>query len=118
MSAADDFRLYRASDAVLIRVGGGEIELTAEAAERLARELLPAEPPEVPYRRMKWTDEKIAELRRLYVDEGLPPREVAKRFGTSTRLISWAIRNHRLPSQNKRKSQIMRAVWAARKADQ
>lgn len=32
MSAADDFRLYRGPDSVLVSAGGGEIELTAEAA--------------------------------------------------------------------------------------
>lgn len=113
------YRIWRSGETVRIETPDGRsIDLAEADAAALGRELVPAAPP-APQRRVRRDHE---ELRRLYVDEGLPPREIAKLWGikagsVQTHLFRAGIprrtRNHGNPAALAARNERQKAAKAA-----
>jgi|SRR5581483_2299584 len=92
------FVVWRSADRIRIEAGGSAIELSSEDACLLASVIA----PELPYYRRankRWTEEEIAEVKRLYA-QGERLREIGLRLGRPLTAVAEVVRKLGIASRN------------------
>ncbi|HXI49051.1 MAG TPA: hypothetical protein VNH39_10730 [Steroidobacteraceae bacterium] len=104
-------KIYLGNGTLLVRIAGLEAEIPEEDALALARDIIALlDPPKRWPKNKKWTPELKETLRRMYMDEGKEPREIAKVIGVSPSNIGSRRHQMGIPAHNQDRSARLRAI--------
>jgi len=108
-------KIYLGNGTLLVRIAGLEAEIPEEDALALARDIIALLAPHEGWpKSKKWTPELKETLRRMYVDEGKEPREIAKVIGVSPANIGAQRNKMGIPAHDQVRSARFRATHLGR----